>query len=52
MLPMLLLLLLLVVAFFSVGVTIHLLCVIAIIALVLWLVGFLFRPSGGRWFYW
>jgi hypothetical protein len=44
--------LLLVVVFFGLAFAIHLLFIVAIIALVLWLIGFLFRPSGGRWFYW
>jgi hypothetical protein len=51
MLPMLLLLLL-VVVFFGLAFAIHLLFIVAIIALVIWLIGFLFKPGGGRWFYW
>ncbi|MFZ0996477.1 MAG: hydrophobic protein [Candidatus Dormiibacterota bacterium] len=51
MLPMLLLLLL-VVVFFGLAFAVHLLFIVAIIALVIWLVGFFFRPRGGRWFYW
>lgn len=49
MLPMLVVALL-VVLFFGLGVAIHILWIVAIVALVLWLVGFLFRPSGGRWY--
>jgi hypothetical protein len=48
----LLLFLLLVALLFGLGAAIHLLWIIAVVALVLWLVGFLFRPTGGRWFYW
>lgn len=49
---LLMLLLLLVVVFFGLGVAIHILWIVAIIALVLWMAGFLFRPSGGRWCDW
>jgi hypothetical protein len=48
----LLLFLLLVALLFGLGAAIHLFWIVAIVALVLWLVGFLFRPRGGRWFYW
>lgn len=49
----LLLFLLLVVVMFGLGAAVHVLWIIAVIALVLWLVGFLVRPRGGRrWFYW
>ncbi|MGA8207561.1 MAG: hydrophobic protein [Candidatus Dormiibacterota bacterium] len=51
MLPMLLLFLV-VVIFFGLAFAIHILFVAAVIALVLWLVGFLFRPRGRRWYYW
>jgi hypothetical protein len=48
----LLVFLLIVALLFGLGAAIHLLWIIAVVALVLWLVGFLFRPTGGRWFYW
>lgn len=48
----LLLFLVLVALLFGVGIAVHVLWIIAVIALILWLVGFLFRPRGGRWFYW
>ncbi|HUY24822.1 MAG TPA: hypothetical protein VMV09_05910 [Candidatus Saccharimonadales bacterium] len=51
MLPMLVVALL-VVLFFGLGVAIHILWIVAIVALVLWLVGFLFRRSAGRWYNW
>jgi hypothetical protein len=51
MLPMLLVFLL-VVVFFGLAFAVHLLFIVAIVALVLWLLGFLFRPRGGRWFRW
>jgi membrane-bound ClpP family serine protease len=47
----LLLFLLLVALLFGLAAAIHLLWIVAIVALVLWLVGFLFRPRGGRWSY-
>jgi hypothetical protein len=48
----LILFLILVAVLFGVGAAIHTLWIIAVIALVLWLLGFLLRPSGGRWYYW
>jgi hypothetical protein len=48
----LLVVLLLVAILFGAGVAIHALWWIAIIALALWLVGFLAHPGGGRWYYW
>ena len=48
----LLLFLLLVAILFGLGAALHVLWIIAIIALLLWLVGFLFRPGRGRWYYW
>ncbi len=46
--------LILVAILFGAGFAIHILWWIAIIALVLWLAGFLLRGSGGgrRWYYW
>jgi hypothetical protein len=44
----LLLFLLLTLLLFGAGVALHMLWWIAIIALVVWLVGFMFRPRGGR----
>jgi hypothetical protein len=37
---------------FGAGFALHVLWWIALIALVLWLIGFLFRPRRGRWYYW
>jgi hypothetical protein len=48
----LLVFLLLVALLFGLGVAVHILWWIAIIALIVWLVGFAFRPRGGRWYYW
>lgn len=48
----LLLFLLLVALLFGLGAAVHLFWIVAVVALVLWLVGFLLRPRGGRWFYW
>ena len=47
--------LILVAILFGAGFAVHVLWWIAIIALVLWLLGFLMRGSGGggrRWYYW
>ena len=51
MLP-LLVFLLLVAVLFGAGAAVHLLWWIALIALAVWLVGFLARPTGGRWYRW
>ena len=50
----LLLALVLVAVLFGVGVAYNALIWVAIIALVLWIVGFFARPAGGtgRWYYW
>ncbi len=48
----LLLFLVLIALLFGLGVAVHALWWIAVIALVVWLVGFMLRPSGGRWYYW
>jgi len=51
----LLVVLLLILVLFGVGAfsaSLHLLLWIAIIMAVLWLIGFAFRPRGGRWYYW
>ncbi len=40
------------IALFGVGFAIHVLWWIAIAAVVIWLVGFLVRPAGHRWYYW
>ena len=48
----LILFLVLVALLFGLGTAAHALWWIAIIALVVWLIGFAFRPSGGRWYYW
>jgi hypothetical protein len=44
--------LLLVLLLFGAGTAVHLLYVVAVIALVVWLIGFLVRPGGGRWYRW
>jgi hypothetical protein len=48
----LLLFLLLVALLLGASTAYNMLLWIGIIALVVWLVGFAFRPSGGRWYYW
>lgn len=48
----LLLFLILIAILFGAGVALHALWWIAIIALVLWVIGFFARPRGGRWYYW
>jgi hypothetical protein len=48
----LLLFLVVVALLFGAGVALHMLWWVALIALVVWFVGFLARPSGGRWYYW
>jgi len=47
-----LLLLLLAAILFGFGFATHALFWIAAIVLVVWLVGWLVRPAGGRWYYW
>jgi steroid 5-alpha reductase family enzyme len=44
--------LLVVALLFGAGAAVHTLWWIAIIALAVWVVGFLARPSGGRWYRW
>jgi hypothetical protein len=46
------LLLILVAILFGVGFAAHALFWIALVLLAIWLVGWLVRPSGGRWYYW
>jgi hypothetical protein len=48
----LLVFLLLVALLFGLGAAVHALWWIAIIALIVWVIGFALRPSGGRWYYW
>lgn len=48
----LLLFLILIAILFGAGVALHALWWIALIALVIWVVGFVARPSGGRWYRW
>lgn len=48
----LLLFLVLIALLFGLGFATHVLFWVAVIALAIWLVGFLLRPSGGRWYYW
>jgi len=47
-----LLFLLVVAVLFGLGAAVHLLWILAIIALVFWVIGFAVRPRGGRWWYW
>jgi hypothetical protein len=51
MLPIIVLALLALILF-GIGFTIHLLWIAAIVVAVVWLVGFLVRPKGGRWYRW
>lgn len=44
--------LLLTAVLFGAGFALHVLWWIALVALVFWLLGLLFRPRGGRWYYW
>ena len=37
---------------FGVGFTVHVLWIVAVILAVAWLVGFVVRPGGRRWYYW
>ena len=48
----LILFLILIAILFGVGVAVHWLFILAAIALIIWLIGFAFRPRGGRWYYW
>jgi len=48
----LILLLILIAILFGAGAAVHLLWWIAIIALIIWVVGFFARSSGGRWYRW
>jgi hypothetical protein len=47
-----LLFLLLVAVLFGAGAAVHTLWWIAVIALAVWVAGFLARPTGGRWYRW
>ena len=47
-----LLLALLAIILFGVGFTVHALWWVALALAVLWLIGFVVRPSGHRWYYW
>jgi hypothetical protein len=47
-----LLLLLLIAILFGLGFVAKWLFIVAAVMLVLWLAGWLVRPSGGRWYYW
>ena len=44
--------LILIAILFGAGAALHALWWVAVIALVLWLIGFVARPRGGRWYYW
>jgi lysylphosphatidylglycerol synthetase-like protein (DUF2156 family) len=48
----LLLFLLLVAILFGAGTALHALWIVAVIALILWAVGFVARAEGGRWYRW
>jgi hypothetical protein len=48
----LILFLILIAILFGASLAIHALLWIAIIAAVIWLIGFVFRPRRGRWYYW
>jgi hypothetical protein len=48
----LLLFLLLTLLLFGVGLILHVLWWLAVIALVIWAIGFMLRPRGRRWYYW
>jgi steroid 5-alpha reductase family enzyme len=48
----LLLFLFVVAILFGAGAAVHLLWWVAIIALAIWLIGFLARAEGGRWYRW
>jgi hypothetical protein len=52
--PALLVFALVVLLLFGAGAAIHVLWVLAIIAALVWLIGFLLRPASGRgrWYYW
>jgi hypothetical protein len=49
---MILLLLLLIAILFGLGFVVKWLFIVAAVLFVLWLVGWLVRPAGGRWYYW
>ncbi len=46
----LLICLLIVALLFGLGAAVHALWWIAVIALIVWVIGFALRPSGGRWY--
>jgi hypothetical protein len=48
----LILFLILIAILFGAGVALHALWWIAVAAVIIWLIGFAFRPRGGRWYYW
>jgi hypothetical protein len=47
-----LLIALLAIVLFGIGFTVHVLWWIALALAVLWLIGFVARPHGHRWYYW
>jgi hypothetical protein len=49
---MVLLLLLLVAILFGLGFVVKWLFIVAAVLFVLWLLGWAYRPAGGRWYYW
>ena len=44
--------LLLIAILFGIGFAVKALLWVALILLAMWAIGFLFRPSGRRWYYW
>ncbi len=49
---LILLLALLALIFFGIGFTVHFLWIVAVILAIVWLIGFVVRPGGRRWYYW
>jgi hypothetical protein len=47
-----LLVLLLIAILFGIGFAVKALLWVALALLAIWLIGFAFRPTGGRWYYW
>lgn len=44
--------LLLTLLLFGFGAAVHILWLIALVALIFWVIGLFIRPRGGRWYYW
>jgi hypothetical protein len=47
-----LLVLLLIAILFGIGFAVKALLWVALVLFAVWLLGFMFRPAGGRWYYW